>query len=126
MQFHVAKAEQECTVLTFENKGSKWDNNPNGTMYGGVLYSMADSAMEAACAVHGKAVLTLDLGMNYLRPAFADTIIRAEAKIIHNGRTTMVALCDFTMMTIAIWRTARNLLVTGPYSGDEQGGAANG
>ena len=49
-------------------------------MYGGVLYSMADSAMEAACAVHGKAVLTLDLGMNYLRPAFADTIIRAEDK----------------------------------------------
>ena len=94
MQFHVAKAEQECTVLTFENKGSKWDN-PNGTMYGGVLYSMADSAMEAACAVHGKAVLTLDLGMNYLRPAFADTVIRAEAKIIHNGRTPMVALCDF-------------------------------
>lgn len=63
MDFHVEKAKTESTVLTFENKGSKWDN-PNGTMYGGVLYSMADSAMEAACAVCGKAVLTLDLGMN--------------------------------------------------------------
>ena len=77
MDFHVEKAEPESTILTFENKGSKWDN-PNGTMYGGVLYSMADSAMEAACAVCGKAVLTLDLGMNYLRPAFANTVIRAE------------------------------------------------
>ncbi|MCI7601150.1 MAG: PaaI family thioesterase [Megasphaera sp.] len=94
MAFHVEKAEPESTILTFENKGSKWDN-PNGTMYGGVLYSMADSAMEAACAVCGKAVLTLDLGMNYLRPAFANTTIRAEARVIHNGRTTMVALCDF-------------------------------
>ena len=43
MDFHVEKAEPESTILTFENKGSKWDN-PNGTMYGGVLYSMADSA----------------------------------------------------------------------------------
>lgn len=53
MDFHVEKAESESMILTFENKGSKWDN-PNGTMYGGVLYSMADSAMEAACAVCGK------------------------------------------------------------------------
>lgn len=94
MGFHVSKADEQSTVLVFNNEGTSW-NNPNGTMYGGVLYSMADSAMETACAVCGKAVLTLDLSMNYLRPAFSDTIIRAEAKVIHNGHTTMVALCDF-------------------------------
>ncbi|MCI1750679.1 PaaI family thioesterase [Megasphaera cerevisiae] len=94
MGFRVLKADEQSTILVFQNEGTSWDN-PNGTMYGGVLYSMADSTMETACAVCGKAVLTLDLSMNYLRPAFSDTTIRAEAKVIHNGHTTMVALCDF-------------------------------
>ena len=61
--------------------GTKW-GNPNGTLYGGVLYSMADSGMETACAVVGKAVLTLDLAMNYLRPALADTVICAKTHIL--------------------------------------------
>ena len=60
-----------------------------------VAFSMADSAMETACAVAGKAVLTLDLAMNYLRPALADTVICAKTHILHNGRTTMVVVCDF-------------------------------
>ncbi|MCH4179111.1 MAG: PaaI family thioesterase [Megasphaera sp.] len=94
MDFHVRKADEMSTIFVFHNNGNTWDN-PNGTLYGGVLYSMADSTMETACAIYGKAVLTLDLAMNYLRPAFADTTITAEAKVIHNGRTTMVALCDF-------------------------------
>lgn len=93
MKFAVTKADAEGTTLVFENKGNTWDN-PNGTLYGGVLYSMADSAMEAACVVYGKEVLTLDLSMNYLRPAFRDTVIECRAKVIHNGRTTMVVLCD--------------------------------
>lgn len=123
MDFHVEKAETESTILTFENKGSKWDN-PNGTMYGGVLYSLADSAMEAACAVCGKAVLTLDLAMNYLRPAFANTLIRAEAKVIHNGRTTMVALCDFyDNQDRYLAHGKGTFFVTGPYEAAEGGHA---
>ena len=94
MDFHITKADDTGFVLTFNNQGTSW-NNPNGTTYGGLLYAMADSAMEAACQVKGKAVLTLDLSMNYLSPTFPDTEVRAEAKVIHNGRTTMVALCEF-------------------------------
>ena len=93
MQFTVVQADADGITLVFDNAGTTWDN-PNGTLYGGVLYAQAASAMEAACAVLGKDVLTLDLGMNYLRPAFRDTTIEARAKVIHNGRTTMVVLCD--------------------------------
>ena len=64
-------------------------------LMGFLLYAMADSAMETACHVMGKAVLTLDLAMNYLSPTHPDTLVRAVASVIHNGRTTMVALCDF-------------------------------
>lgn len=116
MDFHVCKADEESTILVFENKGTSW-NNPNGTMYGGVLYSMSDSAMEAACAVCGKAVLTLDLAMNFLRPAFSNTTIRAEAKVIHNGHTTMVALCDFYDNNNRYLAHGKGtFFVTGPYT----------
>lgn len=120
MNFHVEKATAEETVLLFENKGSGWDN-PNGTLYGGVLYSLADSAMEAACAVCGKAVLTLDLSMNYLRPAFANTVIYAKSRVIHNGRTTMVALCDFYDNNQRYLAHGKGtFFVTGPYDWQEK------
>lgn len=120
MGFHVAKADEESTILVFENKGTTWDN-PNGTVYGGLLYSMADSAMEAACAVCGKAVLTLDLGINFLRPAFSNSTIRAEAKVIHNGRTTVVALCDlYDNKNRYLAHGKGTFFVTEPYTFSEQ------
>ena len=36
MGFHVEKADEESTILTFANRGNVW-NNPNETTYGGVL-----------------------------------------------------------------------------------------
>ncbi len=115
MNFHVTEADESRTVLVFANQGTSWDN-PNGTLYGGVLYSMAASAMETACSVCGKAVLTLDLSMNFLRPAFSDTIIRAEAKIIHNGHTTVVALCDlYDNNQRYLAHGKGTFFVTGPY-----------
>ncbi|MCH4166590.1 MAG: PaaI family thioesterase [Megasphaera sp.] len=125
MDFHVSKADEKSTILVFHNNGITW-NNPNGTLYGGVLYSMADSAMETACAVCGNAVLTLDLSMNYLRPAFANTVIRAEVKVIHNGRTTMVALCDFYDNDDRYLAHGKGtFFVTGPYTFG-QGDGKNG
>lgn len=94
MHFQVIEAEDDKLVLTFHNKGVTW-NNPNQTMYGGVLYAMADSAMALACKACGKVVVTLDLAMNYLSPALQDTIIYAHVHLIHQGRTTVVGLCDF-------------------------------
>ena len=124
MDFHVSKADDDQTTLVFNNKGTTWDN-PNGTLYGGVLYSMAASAMEIGCAVCGKAVLTLDLSMNFLRPAFSNTVIRAEAKIIHHGHTTMVALCDlYDNNGRYLAHGKGTFFVTGPFEfgGDEQDG----
>lgn len=115
MGFHVSEVSEDHTVLVFVNSGTTWDN-PNGTLYGGVLYSMAASAMETACSVYGKAVLTLDLSMNFLRPAFSDTVIRAEAKIIHNGHTTIVALCDlYDNNDRYLAHGKGTFFVTGPY-----------
>ena len=126
MGFHVEKAEDNESVLIFENKGSAWEN-PNGTMYGGVLYAMADSAMEVACALKGKAVLTLDLSMNYFSPTYPDTMVRAIAKVVHNGRTTMVALCDFYDNNERYLAHGKGtFFVTGEYHFPKEGDDING
>lgn len=78
---------------------------------------MSASAMETACAVYGKAVLTLDLSMNFLRPAFSNTVIRAETRVIHNGHTTMVALCDlYDNNDRYLAHGKGTFFVTGPYA----------
>jgi uncharacterized protein (TIGR00369 family) len=64
--------------------------NPIGTVHGGVMCTMLDSAM--SCAVQtlvpaGKAYTTAELKVNFVRPITLDTPrVRAEAKVIHPGR----------------------------------------
>lgn len=115
MGFRLIQADEEDTILAFENKSNGWDN-PNGNVYGGVLYAMAAAAMEAAGAVRGKALRTVDLGMNYLRPAFGGTTIEGHVKVLHNGRTTFVALCDlYDSEGRFLAHGKGTFVVTGPY-----------
>ena len=63
--------------------------NPLGTIHGGWIATLLDSAM--ACAVHsllpaGKTYATLELKVNYVR-ALTDKVplVRAIGEIIHSG-----------------------------------------
>jgi 1,4-dihydroxy-2-naphthoyl-CoA hydrolase len=62
--------------------------------HGGALASLADTAMGVACASHGRRVVTLELNMNFIKPADAGTTVRAASRVLHNGRQTMVVECD--------------------------------
>jgi uncharacterized protein (TIGR00369 family) len=68
--------------------------NLYGVSHGGSLASVADTVMGVACASLGRRVVTLDLNMNFIKAAPADTEVRAIARILHNGRQTLVAECD--------------------------------
>ena len=68
--------------------------NLYGVSHGGSLASVADTVMGVACASLGRRVVTLDLNMNFIKAAPADTEVRAIGKILHNGRQTLVAECD--------------------------------
>ena len=61
--------------------------------HGGVLMSLADTAMGASCLTCNKRVVTLDCNMNYMRAVPVGTHIRAKGHIIHNGSRTMVCDC---------------------------------
>jgi len=62
--------------------------------HGGALMSMADTAMGAACLSCKKKVVTLDFGMNFLRAVPENATAYANARIIHDGLSTMVGECD--------------------------------
>ena len=62
--------------------------------HGGVLTTMADTAMGIICNELNKSVITMNLSINFLHAVKLQTKIVAVPKIIHNGRQTMVCECD--------------------------------
>ena len=70
-------------------------SNPLGTIHGGYLATLLDSAM--ACAVHttlaaGKGCTSLEFKINFSRPVFETTgHLRTEGKIVNVGRQIATA-----------------------------------
>jgi uncharacterized protein (TIGR00369 family) len=69
--------------------------NPLGTVHGGVISTLLDTA--AGCSVHstlaaGEGYTSLDLTVKFLRPVTVDSgRLRAEGRVIHRGRRTALA-----------------------------------
>lgn len=69
--------------------------NPLGTVHGGVISTMLDTA--AACSVHstlaaGEGYTSLDLTVKFLRPVTVDSgRLRAVGTVVHRGRRTALA-----------------------------------
>lgn len=72
--------------------------NPIGSVHGGVLATLLDSAL--GCAVHSKlpagiGYTTVDLAVTYLRPVTRDTgRLSCEAEVIHAGKTIATARAE--------------------------------
>ena len=65
--------------------------NTNGTLHGGVLFTLADSAAGAASKSYGCGSTTLEGKFNYIRPGVGVGItIKAVAETCHQGKTTGV------------------------------------
>ena len=70
--------------------------NPMGTLHGGVLTGLADSAMAHASLLgEGESFTTLELKINFLRPVWSGTL-RAEAKLVKSGRNIGLVECRVT------------------------------
>jgi uncharacterized protein (TIGR00369 family) len=79
----------------FTMRAQEFHYNPLGTVHGGVLSTMLDSA--AGCAVHttlqaGWGYTSLDLSTRFLRPVTVDSgLLRCEGTVLNRGRTTALA-----------------------------------
>lgn len=62
--------------------------NGIGTVHGGIAFSFADSAFAFACNNRNVLSVALDTSINFIKPIFVGDTLVAEAKEIHNGRST--------------------------------------
>jgi len=82
----------------FEMDAGRRHHNPMGTVHGGILCTLADSAMGMAFAStlgEGETFTTLEIKVNYIRPVFEEKLF-AIAKVVHRGRTVGLVECDIT------------------------------
>ncbi|HEX9888104.1 MAG TPA: PaaI family thioesterase, partial [Nitriliruptorales bacterium] len=84
--------------VVMETEPGEHQYNPIGTVHGGVIATLLDSAM--GCAVQstlpaGTGYTTSDLQVRFVRPVLADTgRLRCTGRIVHRGRRTATAEGD--------------------------------
>jgi len=62
--------------------------NGFGIVHGGIAFSLADSAFAFACNNRNVLSVALDTSINFLKPVNVGDVLTAEAKEIHNGKST--------------------------------------
>jgi uncharacterized protein (TIGR00369 family) len=96
--FDLLSAEQGR--VTFEMVPQRWQYSPLGLVHGGVLTTLADTAM--GCAVHshlpvGVGYATLEVKLNFVRPVVEETgPIRCEGEVLSLGRRSATAQARIT------------------------------
>ena len=62
--------------------------NGFGIVHGGVAFSLGDSAFAFACNNRNNLSVALDTSINFIKPVHVGDVLTAEAKELHNGRST--------------------------------------
>ncbi len=87
-------------------------------VHGGIAFSFADSAFAFACNNRNNLSVALDTSINFLKPVHPDDELIAEAKEIHNGKSTglyQVTITNQHNHAVALFkgtcfRTGKNLI----------------
>lgn len=66
--------------------------NGFGIAHGGIAFSLADSALAFACNNRNNLSVALDVTITFTKAVNVNDILTAEAKEIHNGKSTGVYL----------------------------------
>ena len=95
--FRMTEAREGVVVMEMEVE--ERHTSPPGSAHGGVLVDIADAAMGCAYGTlmdDGDVWTTVELKVNYLRPAWPGAAIRAEGRVVNAGRTLALTECDVT------------------------------
>lgn len=92
--------------------------NGFGVTHGGIAFSLADSAFAFACNNRNNLSLALDTSINFNKTTAPGDVITAEARELHNGRSTGLYLITVTNQNqeqVALFkgtcfRTGKNLI----------------
>ena len=64
--------------------------NPSEICHGGVGFSLLDAAMGASARTVGKEISTVEMSINYFKPALEGEYLRGVGRVIKDGRRIMV------------------------------------
>lgn len=92
--------------------------NGFGIVHGGIAFSLADSAFAFACNNRNILSVALDTSINFLKPVHVGDVLTAEAKELHNGKSTGLYHITITnqnehvvaMFKGTCYRTGKNLV----------------
>jgi acyl-CoA thioesterase len=92
--------------------------NGFGIVHGGIPFSMADSAFAFACNNRNNLSVALDVTISFTKAMHIGDTLTAEAKEVHNGRSTGVYLITITnqkeehvaLFKGTCFRTGKNLI----------------
>jgi uncharacterized protein (TIGR00369 family) len=96
----MGRMEAEPGRVVVEMTAQEFHYNPLGTVHGGVLSTLLDTA--AACAVHttlpaGVGYTSLDLNVKFLRAVTVESgVLRCEGTVVQRGRRTAYAQARLT------------------------------
>jgi acyl-CoA thioesterase len=62
--------------------------NGFGIVHGGIAFSLSDSAFAFACNNRNNLSVALDTSINFIKPVHVGDELTAEAKELHNGKST--------------------------------------
>lgn len=90
MEHMVRYVEPGYCEMTLQTRPEK-HGNASGGVHGGAIVGFSDTALGLACFSVGKRVNTIDINGNFLKPIKMGTKLIAKSRVLHNGRTTVVA-----------------------------------
>ena len=70
--------------------------NGFGVIHGGVTFSLADSCFAFACNNRNNLSMALDTSINFTKATKPNDVLTAEAKEMHNGKSTGLYLITVT------------------------------
>jgi uncharacterized protein (TIGR00369 family) len=96
--FRMTEAREGVVVMELDVE--ERHTSPPGSAHGGILVDVADAAMGCAYGTllddENATWTTVELKVNYLRPGWPGTHVRAEGRVVHAGRTLALTECDVT------------------------------
>jgi acyl-CoA thioesterase len=82
----VTEASAECAVAVLEL--TERHCNSQGTIHGGVIFTLADQAFGAAENAAARGFVAMEMHVRFLRPAMPGQRLTATSRRLHQGRNT--------------------------------------
>ena len=94
-------------VAELEIPISKMHYNSGGIVHGGVFAGLVDAAMGDALLTKNKTGVTTSLNINYIKSAGKGDVLKAEAKVIKDGKRMVYCTCNVSNQREELLATAQ-------------------